>query len=125
MTKVAMVLAWRRPGLIPVYDKYLSYCYSDCTVAPVPRAKGRSWEAYSPTWLQAVQKDLTDQLDHWQALAAIAPGGKITALRARIPLRFRVNAFLNIVALRAGQQGFRKDDAVESIGSGGILRGTA
>jgi hypothetical protein len=103
MTKVAKVLARKRPGLIPIYDKYVSYCYTDCADAPVPPVKGRSWEAYSRSWLQAVQKDLTDQLDHWQALAAIAPGEKISALRA-----------LDIVAWRAGQQGFRKDAAVES-----------
>jgi hypothetical protein len=103
MTKVAKVLARKRPGLIPIYDKYVAYCYTDCTDAPVPPVKGRSWEAYSRSWLQAVQKDLTDQLDHWQALAAIAPGEKISALRA-----------LDIVAWRAGQQGFRKDAAVES-----------
>lgn len=78
MTKVAKVLARERLGLIPVHGKYVSYCYTDCADAAVRPAKGRSWEEYSRAWLRAVEKDLTDQLDHWRALAAIAPGEMIS-----------------------------------------------
>lgn len=103
MTKVAKVLARERLGLIPVHGKYVSYCYTDCADAAVRPAKGRSWEEYSRAWLRAVEKDLTDQLDHWRALAAIAPGEMISPPRA-----------LDIVTWRTGRQGFQGGAAVES-----------
>lgn len=104
MTKVSKVIARKRPGLIPVFDRFVRHCYTGCTNAPVPPVAGRTWEAYSRVWLDAVQSDLVKQLPQWQELAAIAPGPKISPLRT-----------LDIIAWRAGQCGFKKKTvAVES-----------
>ncbi|NWL25779.1 hypothetical protein DM794_01655 [Paenarthrobacter ureafaciens] len=104
MTKVSKVIARKRPGLIPVFDRFVRHCYTGCANAPVPSVDGRTWEAYSRSWLEAVQHDLRSQLTHWEDLASIAPGPKISPLRA-----------LDIIAWRAGQGGFsRRTTAVES-----------
>jgi hypothetical protein len=104
MTKVSKVIARKRPGLIPVFDRFVRHCYTGCPEAPVLPLDGRTWEAYSRAWLEAVQNDLVSQLPQWQELAAIAPGPKISPLRA-----------LDIIAWRAGQRGFGENDvAVES-----------
>ncbi len=99
MTKVSKVIARKRPGLIPVFDRFVRHCYTGCAMAPVPPVDGRSWEAYSLAWLEAVQKDLVNQLPQWQALAAIAPGPEISPLRA-----------LDIIAWRTGQCGLGESD---------------
>lgn len=104
MTKVSKVIARKRPGLIPVFDRFVRHCYTGCAQAPVPPVNGRSWEAYSRAWLEAVQKDLVNQLPQWRALAAIAPGPEISPLRA-----------LDVIAWRAGQRrSSGKTIAVES-----------
>lgn len=104
MTKVSKVVARKRPGLIPVFDRFVRHCYTGCPKAPVLPLDGRTWEAYSRAWLEAVQKDLVNQLPQWQALADIAPGPKISPLRA-----------LDITAWRAGQAGFpKKKSAAEA-----------
>jgi hypothetical protein len=99
MTKVSKVIARKRPGLIPVFDRFVRHCYTGCVKAPVPPVNSRSWEAYSRAWLKAVQKDLVNQLPQWRALAAIAPGPEISPLRA-----------LDIIAWRAGQSGLGEHD---------------
>lgn len=104
MTKLSKVIARKRPGLIPIFDRFVRHCYSGCANAPVLPMDGRTWEAYSRAWLEAVQSDLVNQLPQWQDLAAIAPGPEISPLRA-----------LDIIAWRAGQRGLsKKDAAVES-----------
>lgn len=36
MTKVSKVIARKRPGLIPVFDRFVRHCYTGCANAPVP-----------------------------------------------------------------------------------------
>lgn len=78
MAKVAKVVARKRPGLIPVFDRYIGFCYTGCSTGPVRPVDGRTWEGYSRAWLEAVQEDMVTQLPQWQALAAIAPGPEIS-----------------------------------------------
>ncbi|GAB2742619.1 DUF6308 family protein [Sinomonas soli] len=92
MTKLAKVLARKRPGLIPVYDEAIGHAYSGCPGAPVPWDKSRPWSGYAAAWLRAMRADLVAHHSVWTELAAIAPGPEITPLRA-----------LDIVAWRAGQ----------------------
>lgn len=82
LTTLTKVLHRKRPRLIPLFDANIRYCYSECAGAPVPFEDGRTRAAYRLKWLQAVQKDLTNQLPYWEEIAALAPGPEITPLRA-------------------------------------------
>lgn len=105
LTTLSKVLARKRAGLIPVYDKYVKECYTLCAGAPVPIQPGRSWEAYVFAWIRAVQTDLTaeDQSPIWRHLASLTPQGSVPIS----PLRA-----LDIVAWRAGQMERRRRAAV-------------
>jgi hypothetical protein len=82
LTTLSKVLHRKRPELLPLFDANIRYCYSECDSAPVPYEKTRSYAGYRGAWLTALQNDLTTQLPHWEEIAAIAPGPKITPLRA-------------------------------------------
>lgn len=82
LTTLSKVLHRKRPNLIPLFDDNIAYCYSECVGAPVPFEDGRSRADYRLKWLKAVQEDLANQLSHWEDIAAMAPGPKITPLRA-------------------------------------------
>lgn len=82
LTTLSKVLHRKRPDLLPLFDDNIRYCYSECEGAPVPYEDGRSHSAYRLAWLKAVQEDLATQLPLWKEIAAIAPGPKITPLRA-------------------------------------------
>jgi hypothetical protein len=82
LTTLSKVLHRKRPELLPLFDRNIRYCYSECDGAPVPYEKTRSNAGYRRSWLTALQNDLTSQLSHWEEIAAIAPGPKITPLRA-------------------------------------------
>lgn len=79
---LSKVLHRKRPALIPLFDAHIYWCYTLRPDAPLPEQGGRSKANYRRAWLRAVQKDLTDQMDQWNEIAAIAPGPKITPLRA-------------------------------------------
>jgi Family of unknown function (DUF6308) len=82
LTTLSKVLHRKRPELLPLFDGNIRYCYSECDGAPVPYKKPRSNAGYRYAWVAALQDDLASQLPHWQEIAAIAPGPKITPLRA-------------------------------------------
>jgi hypothetical protein len=82
LTTLSKVLHRKRPGLLPLFDDNIGYCYSECSAAPVPYEESRSRRDYRLAWLGAVQNDLAQQLPHWKEIAAMAPGPKITPLRA-------------------------------------------
>lgn len=82
LTTLSKVLHRKRPSLLPLFDDNIGYCYSQCEGAPVPYENGRSYAGYRYEWLKALQRDLVTQLAHWQEIAALAPGPKITPLRA-------------------------------------------
>lgn len=82
LTTLSKVLHRKRPNLIPLFDDNIGWCYSECAGAPVPFEDGRSRAGYRAAWLKALQGDLANQLPHWEEIAALAPGPKITPLRA-------------------------------------------
>lgn len=82
LTTLSKVLHRKRPSLIPLFDDNIGYCYSQCEGAPVPYEDGRSHEGYRHAWLNALQEDLVTQLPYWEDIAAMAPGPRITPLRA-------------------------------------------
>lgn len=82
LTTLSKVLHRKRPELLPLFDKNIGYCYSECDDAPVPHDDGRSYADYRREWLTALQGDLRDQLPLWEEIASIAPGPAITPLRA-------------------------------------------
>jgi hypothetical protein len=82
LTTLSKVLHRKRPELLPLFDGKIAHCYTDCTGAPVPKVRRRSKRDYRLAWLKAVQSDLDSQHDLWEEIADIAPGPKITPLRA-------------------------------------------
>lgn len=82
LTTLSKVLRRKRPGLLPLFDDNIGYCYSECTGAPVPYENGRSRTGYRRAWLSALQEDLAARLPYWKRIASMAPGPKITPIRA-------------------------------------------
>lgn len=82
LTTLSKVLHRKRPLLLPLFDDNIAFCYSGCTDAPVPYKRNRTKAEYRMRWLCAVKHDLKSQFDQWSELAALAPGPKITPLRA-------------------------------------------
>jgi hypothetical protein len=82
LTTLSKVLHRKRPKLIPLFDDNIGYCSSESAGAPVPFEDGRSRAGYRAAWLRALQEDLANQLHHWEDIADMAPGPKITPLRA-------------------------------------------
>ncbi|WP_262103936.1 DUF6308 family protein [Arthrobacter sp. Marseille-P9274] len=93
-TKVAKIVHLKKPELLPLFDKNIVRCYSELGDPPVPKDPERSWKGYLKAWLPAVKDDLISQLASWQELAALAPGPKISPLRA-----------LDIVGWELGRRG--------------------
>ncbi|NKX56757.1 DUF6308 family protein [Arthrobacter mobilis] len=82
LTTLSKVLHRKRPGLLPLFDDNIGYCYSECAGAPVPYVSGRSAADYRRAWLTALRDDLASRLEQWEEIAAIASGPAITPLRA-------------------------------------------
>lgn len=82
LTTLSKVLHRKRPKLLPLFDKNIAYCYSECDGAPVPYLDGRSYADYRREWVTALQDDLKSQLPYWEEIASLAPGPPITPLRA-------------------------------------------
>ncbi|MHA7300858.1 DUF6308 family protein [Pseudarthrobacter sp. MDT1-22] len=82
LTTLSKVLHRKRPELLALFDAKISYCYTDYAGAPVPKERKRSKRDYRLRWREEVQNDLDSQHDQWEEIAAIAPGPKITPLRA-------------------------------------------
>lgn len=82
LTTLSKVLHRKRPELLPLFDAKIRYCYTDRPGAPVPPKKNRSKRDYRLAWLEALQHDLDQQYAQWEEIAAIAPGPKISPLRA-------------------------------------------
>lgn len=82
LTTLSKVLHRKRPELLPLFDAKIAHCYTDCPEAPVPKVRKRSKRDYRIAWLEALQYDLKSQHDLWSEIADIAPGPKITPLRA-------------------------------------------
>lgn len=76
LTKLSKVLHLKRPDLIPLYDNNIWRCYAKLGNPRVKPMRGRSWEDFALVWLPAVRKDLQDGLQHWQAMAELAPKGR-------------------------------------------------
>jgi hypothetical protein len=81
-TKLSKVLHLKRPRLLPLYDNYIWRCYGELgDKIRVPGVKGRNNEDFMVAWLPEVQKDLRDGMQHWEAMAALAPGPAVSPLR--------------------------------------------
>lgn len=94
MTTLAKTLHRKRPGLIPLWDQNLWWCYRGSPEAPIPGDRDRTWRDFSRLVLDAIKADLLRSLETWRSLAALTPlgGPAITPLRA-----------LDIVGWRLGQ----------------------
>lgn len=82
LTKLSKVLHRKRPELLPLYDRNIRRCYVHIGDAPVPDARDRTWTELVRIWATAVRHDLVTQYELWTELANLAPGPKITPLRA-------------------------------------------
>jgi hypothetical protein len=93
-TVLAKVLHRKRPHFVPLYDEQVRAVYQDGPDATVTRAPkgGRPWSEFIVLFATAVQADLHREHAFWQQIVELAPGPKITTLRA-----------LDIVAWWAGR----------------------
>lgn len=84
LVKLAKILHLKRPGLLPLYDDHIWRCYGKLGNKRMDSVKGRSNTDFMIAWLPEVKKDLTNGLEHWTEIAALAPprGPKVTPLRA-------------------------------------------
>ncbi|MEU8075931.1 DUF6308 family protein [Catellatospora citrea] len=89
---LAKILHRKRPGFIPLYDRYIWYCYQDAPGAPVPPDSKRSWAAYGVLLGRAIRDDLHRHHPTWQEISGYAHAPAITPLRA-----------LDIIAWHAGR----------------------
>ncbi|MDJ0354411.1 DUF6308 family protein [Pseudarthrobacter sp. PH31-O2] len=81
LTKLSKALHLKRPQLLPLYDKNIWQCYGELGKIRVASIKGRNNADFMRAWLPEVQKDLRDGMEHWRAMAALAPGPTVSPLR--------------------------------------------
>ena len=89
---LAKVMHRKRPAFIPLYDRFVDYCYRGIENAPIPKNRKRGWRQFLPLLGQAIIDDLVAGEDFFDQVAALAAGPVITPLRA-----------LDIVAWHAGR----------------------
>jgi hypothetical protein len=89
---LAKVMHRKRPAFIPLYDRFVDYCYRGADEAPVAKDRRRTWQQFLPLLGAAIIDDLTNSADFFAEVAALANGPVITPLRA-----------LDIVAWHAGR----------------------
>lgn len=89
---LAKVMHRKRPAFIPLYDRFVDYCYRGSDDAPVSRDRKRTWAEFLPLLGQAIIDDLITGDDFFREVAGVANGPVITTLRA-----------LDIVAWHAGR----------------------
>ena len=89
---LAKVMHRKRPAFIPLYDRFVDYCYRGADDAPIAKDRKRSWQEFLPMLGQAIITDLTTGRVFFDEVAALATTPPITSLRA-----------LDIVAWHAGR----------------------
>lgn len=91
LTKLSKVLHRKRPDLLPLYDENIRRCYFEfgdpVRVMPVKRRKDK---ARMLVWLPEVRKDLSEGLQTWNELAALAGEPTISPLRSLDILGWRL-----------------------------------
>ncbi len=89
---LAKVMHRKRPAFIPLYDRFVDYCYRGADTAPISKDRHRTWKEFLPMLGTAIIADLTNGRAFFEQVAALADGPVITTLRA-----------LDIVAWHAGR----------------------
>ncbi len=89
---LAKVMHRKRPAFIPLYDRFVDYCYRGVDCAPVAKDRKRTWREFLPLLGQAIIDDLTSEQEFFEEVAGLTDGPVITTLRA-----------LDIVAWHAGR----------------------
>ena len=89
---LAKVMHRKRPAFIPLYDRFVDYCYRGVENAPIPNDRKRGWRAFLPLLGQAHHRRPAGRRGLLREVAALASGPVITPLRA-----------LDIVAWHAGR----------------------
>jgi hypothetical protein len=89
---LAKVMHRKRPAFIPLYDRFVDYCYRGADNAPIPKNRKRGWREFLPLLGRAIIDDLVESREFFDTVAALAQGPVITPLRA-----------LDVVAWHAGR----------------------
>jgi len=89
---LAKVMHRKRPAFVPLYDRFVDYCYRGADNAPVSKDRKRTWKEFLPLLGQAIIDDLTSGQEFFREVAGLANDPVITTLRA-----------LDIVAWHAGR----------------------
>ena len=89
---LAKVMHRKRPAFIPLYDRFVDYCYRGADGAPIAKDRKRTWGEFLPLLGQAIIDDLVNGKEFFEEVAHLTRGPVITTLRA-----------LDIVAWHAGR----------------------
>lgn len=83
LTTLTKVLHRKKPELLPLFDLNIRRCYVHRGDPPPLARYGRSESReFIWAWVTAVQQDLVKAGDYWRQFANLAPGPRITPLRA-------------------------------------------
>ena len=83
LTTLTKVLHRKKPELLPLFDLNIRRCYVyRGDHPPLARFKMSESREFIQAWVTAAQKDLKEGAQCWRQVASLAPGPKITPLRA-------------------------------------------
>ena len=71
---LAKVMHRKRPAFIPLYDRFVDYCYRGVEDAPIPKDRKRGWRAFLPLLGQGIIDDLVAGREFFEQVAALAEG---------------------------------------------------
>jgi len=82
LTILSKVLHLKRPGFIPLWDVNVGKCYTAELSRDLARRADRPYADFAGVVAGAVRQDLQEGEVAWKELAALAPGVRVTPLRA-------------------------------------------
>ncbi len=71
---LAKVMHRKRPAFIPLYDRFVDYCYRGVDTAPIPKIRERGWREFLPVLGRAIIDDLVAGEEFFEQVAALAQG---------------------------------------------------
>ena len=71
---LAKVMHRKRPAFIPLYDRFVDYCYRGVDTAPIPKNRKRGWRQFLPLLGRAIIDDLVEGKEFFDQVAALAAG---------------------------------------------------
>lgn len=97
-TILAKIMHRKRPAFLPLYDRYIWWCYVGVDGAPIRRDRHRTWAEFMPLLAAAMKNDLEREGVWLTQVASLATGPvPITALRALDIIAWQGGRNLNLI----------------------------